>query len=264
PVDGEHDAAEDEAALGRGQGQHRAEDGPGADSGDPARGAEEEGLRPSRRLRGALPGGIGSRQHPGRVEAEAEELDDAEDDEDERGDEDDRAAVGGEQGTERTGTHAEGDEHEQHAHIEDEAMEDQARARPDGGAEERRQQECGAGAEQSEDPPDEGADQADVHQFCPFFAVSTASTKTSVGWAPTYGCPSRMNVGVENAPRSVPMAALSATASAVSSEFMSVVNCSVSSPMSSATAVRASGVSSSGERGLPSENRALWNSQCLS
>src|SRR5699024_1706023 len=36
PVDGEHDAAEDEAALGRGQGEHCAEDGPGADSGDPA------------------------------------------------------------------------------------------------------------------------------------------------------------------------------------------------------------------------------------
>src|SRR5699024_8462061 len=66
PVDGEHDAAEDEAALGRGQGQHRAEDGPGADSGDPARGAEEEGLRPSGRLRGALPGGIlaGSKPKP--------------------------------------------------------------------------------------------------------------------------------------------------------------------------------------------------------
>src|SRR5699024_9447819 len=129
---------------------------------------------------------------------------------------------------------------------------------------ERRQQECGAGTEQREDSADEGAEQADVHQFCPFFAVSTASTKTSVGWAPTYGCPSRMNVGVENAPRSVPMAALSATASAVSWEFMSEVNRSVSSPICSATAVRASGVSSSGERGLPSENRARWNSQCLS
>src|SRR5699024_11387953 len=98
--------------------------------------------------------------------------------------------------------------HEPPAHRGAEAVADRARARAGGGAEERRQQECGAGAEQSEDPPDEGADQADVHQFCPFFAVSTASTKTSVGWAPTYGCPSRMNVGVENAPRSVPMAAL--------------------------------------------------------
>src|SRR5699024_4944027 len=233
PVDGEHDAAEDEAALGRGQGEHCAEDGPGGDSGAPARGAEEDGVRPAGRVRGALPGGIGSRQHPGRGEAEAEELDDAEDDEDDRGDEDDRAAVGGEQGTERTGAHAEGDEHEQHAHIEEEAVEDQARARPYGGAEERRQQECGAGTGQSEDSADEGAEQADVHQFCPFFAVSTASTKTSVGWAPTYGCPSRMNVGVENAPRSVPMAALSATASAVSWEFMSVMNRSVSSPICS-------------------------------
>src|SRR5699024_8644084 len=125
--------------------------------------------------------------------------------------------------------------------------------------------------EQREDSADEGAEQAEVHQFCPFFAVSTASTKTSVGWAPTYGCPSRMNVGVENAPRAVPMAALSATASAVSWEFMGEVNRSMSegnrsvpSPICSATAVRASGVSSSGERGLPSENRGSWNSQCLS
>src|SRR5699024_2490228 len=150
---------------------------------------------------------------------------------------------------ERTGAHAQGDEHEQHAHIEEEAVEDQARARPDGGAEERRQQEGGAGAEQREESAEEGAEQADERQLCPFFAVSTGATKTAVGWAPTYGCPSRMNVGVENAPRSVPMAALSATASAVSWEFMSEVNRSVSSPICSATAVRASGVSSSGERG---------------
>src|SRR5699024_7545323 len=175
-----------------------------------------------------------------------------------------RAAEGGEQGPARTGAHAQGDEHEQHAHVGEQGVEDEARARPDGGAGERRQQACGAGTGQREESAEEGAAQADVHQFCPFFAVSTASTKTSVGWAPTYGCPPRMNVGVENAPRSVPMAALFATASAVSWEFMSEVNQSVSSPICSATAVRASGVSSSGERGLPSENRALWNSQCLS
>ncbi|OIQ63231.1 hypothetical protein GALL_552280 [mine drainage metagenome] len=253
-VDGEHHACGQDGVPRGGQTQNRTKDRAGAEAREARDGPEQEGSREASASPRVGRDASGAGDQSLHVEAEPEDLHEAEGDDQPARDRDEHAALADERGAHERGSQPDRDERERQAEVEDGTVQQQPSTRADGAREERRQQERAARAEQGQGASEERREEPDVHAhpFASASALWTASTKTWVGCAPITGCPPMRKLGVEVTPIFAPSSALACTAAATAEEVRSVVNRGTSRPRSVARTVSAWGLSPLGSRFLPS------------